>query len=101
MNAGITVDMSKIEEFCHRRSVRRLAVYGSMVRGDPRPESDVDVLVMFQPGRTPGFFTIFEMEEELSGYFGGRKVDLRTPEDLSRHFRDEVLQYAEVLHAEE
>jgi len=56
----------------------------------------VDVLVDFEPGRTPGFFKLFEMEEELSGLFGGRKVDMRTPEDLSRYFRDKVVAGAEV-----
>lgn len=74
----------------------RLAILGSALRDDFEQGSDVDVLVDFEPGRTPGFFKLFEMEEELSGLFGGRKVDMRTPEDLSRYFRDKVVAGAEV-----
>ena len=73
-----------------------MAIFGSALRDDFEQGSDVDVLVDFEPGRTPGFFKLFEMEEELSGLFGGRKVDMRTPEDLSRYFRDEVVAGAEV-----
>jgi len=61
------------------------------LREDFCPDSDIDVLVEFQPGKTPGFFTVAEMEAELSVLFGNRKVDLRTPQDLSRYFRDRVL----------
>lgn len=100
MEQKFRIDEEKLAEFCRRRHIARLAVFGSTVRGTPRADSDVDVLVTFKPGKTPGFFTIFEMEDELSELFGGRKVDLRTPEDLSRHFRDEVQRYAEVRYAE-
>lgn len=100
MSKAIQIDKTRLADFCRRRHIVRLAIFGSMVRGVPRPDSDVDVLVSFKPGKTPGFFAIFEMEDELSELFGGRKVDLRTPEDLSRHFRDEVQQYAEECYAE-
>ncbi len=65
------------------------------------PESDIDVLVEFEPGHVPSFFRLFDLETELSALFGGRKVDLRTPEDLSRYLRDEVMAEAEVAYAQE
>ena len=72
-----------------------------MLRDDFGPQSDIDVLVEFEAGHIPGFFGLLDAEEELSGLFGGRKVDLRTPEDLSRYFRDEVVAGAEVQYARE
>jgi predicted nucleotidyltransferase len=76
---------------CRRRGVHRLALFGSVLRDDFGPDSDIDVLVEFEPGRTPGYFGLFEFEDELSVLFGGRKVDLRTPQELSQYFRDEVV----------
>jgi len=96
MSRNLAIDREKIAAFCGRHHIRRLAIFGSALRDDFGPESDVDVLVDFMPGHTPGFFRLFEMEEELSGLIGGRKVELRTPEDLSRYFRDEVVAKAEV-----
>ena len=96
MNKNIVVDKDKIRDFCERHYIRQLAIYGSALRADFGPESDVDVLVDFIPGHTPGFFKLFDMEEELSGLFGGHKVDIRTPEDLSRYFRNKVVATAEV-----
>ena len=75
---------------------QRLAIFGSALREDFGPESDIDVLVEFEPGRIPGLLGIAGMELELSGLFTGRKVDLRTPEDLSPYFRRDVLATAEV-----
>jgi hypothetical protein len=69
------------------------------LRDDFGPDSDVDVLVEFEPGHVPGLFGISRMARELSPLLGGRTVDLRTPEDLSRYFRDEVLAIAEVQYA--
>jgi predicted nucleotidyltransferase len=89
----------RIAEFCQRHHIRKLSLFGSVLRDDFHPESDVDVLVEFEPGHAPGFFRLFDLEEELSGLFGGRKVDLRTPQDLSRYFRDEVVAQAEVQYA--
>lgn len=91
----------RIAEFCERHHIRKLALFGSVLREDFRPDSDVDVLVVFEPGHVPGFFRLFDLEEELSAIFGGRKVDLRTPEDLSRYFRREVEAEAEVQYARE
>jgi len=96
MNRNIVIAEDKIREFCERYYIRRLAIFGSVLRDDFGPESDVDVLVDFIPGHTPGFFRLFEMEEELSGLLGGHKADMRTPEDLSRYFRDKVVTEAEV-----
>ena len=96
MNKNLIINKDEISDFCRRHHIGRLAIFGSALRDDFEPESDVDVLVDFIPGHTPGFFGLFEMEEELSGLFGGRKIDLRTPRDLSRYFRDKVVASAEV-----
>jgi len=96
MNKNIVIAEDKIREFCERHYIRRSAVFGSALRDDFGPDSDVDVLVDFMPGHTPGFFKLFEMEEELSGLLGGHKIDMRTPEDLSRYFRDKVVATAQV-----
>ncbi len=90
------MDKEKVADFCRRHHINRLAIFGSALREDFAPESDVDILVEFEAGHVPGFFRLFEMEEELSTLLDGRKVDLRTPEDLSRYFRDRVLAQAEV-----
>ena len=92
---------ARIELFCRRHAIRRLSLFGSVLRDDFGPDSDIDVLVEFEPGRTPGFFRLHDMAEELSAVFGGRRVDLRTPEDLSRHFREKVLSEAETHYARE
>ena len=84
--------------FCRRHHIRRLALFGSVLRPDFGPQSDVDVLVWFEQGQVPGMFALVAMERELSDMVG-RKVDLRTPEDLSRLFRDEVVAHAEVRYA--
>jgi len=99
MTRNIKVSDDRIAEFCRRHHIRRLALFGSVLREDFRPDSDVDVLVEFEPGQVPGFFGLLAMEEELCPLLGGRKVDLRTPEDLSRYFRDEVIAQAEVHYA--
>lgn len=88
----------KIADFCHRHHIRRLAVFGSALREDFRPDSDLDVLVEFEPGHTPGLIRLAGMELELSALVGGRKVDMNTPLCLSRFFRDEVLAEAEPVY---
>jgi uncharacterized protein len=100
-NREMQPSRERIAEFCQRHHIRKLALFGSVLREGFRADSDVDVLVEFEPGRVPGFFRLFDLEEELSQLFGGRKVDLRTPEDLSRYFRDEVVAQAEVQYARE
>ncbi|MCS6773032.1 MAG: nucleotidyltransferase family protein [Thermoflexales bacterium] len=86
--------------FCQEKGIRWLAIYGSALRADFREDSDVDVLVEFEPERIPTLFDLSEMERELSQIFGGRAVDLRTPADLSRYFRDQVLMEAVVQYAQ-
>jgi uncharacterized protein len=81
--------------FCKRNHIRKLSVFGSAVRGELRPESDIDLLVEFESDHVPGLFSVVRMEMDLSEMLG-RKVDLRTPEDLSQYFRDEVIGNAEL-----
>ncbi len=95
MGAKISVDREKIADFCRRHRIQRLALFGSVLRDDFRPDSDVDVLVEFEPGATAGFLRLAAMEFELTEIIG-RRADLRTPAELSRYFRDEVLKEAEV-----
>lgn len=90
----ISVPQDKIRKFCQRHHIRKLSLFGSVLRDDFRPDSDVDVLVEFEPGFTPGF-EIVAMENELSEILG-RKVDLRTPKDLSKYFREQVVREAKV-----
>jgi uncharacterized protein len=99
MSAQIPVDRALIAEFCRRHHIRRLALFGSVLRDDFRPDSDVDVLVEFEPGYPVGFIRLAGIEIELSKLIG-RKVDLRTPAELSRHFRRAVLDSAEVQYAQ-
>lgn len=98
MNTQISIDREQIAEFCHRHHIRKLALFGSVLREDFRPDSDVDVLVDFEHGISIGFLRLAAMELELSRIIG-RRVDLRTPPELSRYFRDEVLRTAEVQYA--
>jgi predicted nucleotidyltransferase len=84
-----------IEEFCRRHHIRKLSIFGSYLRDDFGPGSDIDFLVEFEPEHVPGLIGFAGMEIELSEILG-RKVDLRTAQDLSRYFRDEVVEQAEV-----
>ncbi len=94
MNENIVLPKDKIADFCRRHHIRRLAVFGSALRDDFAIDSDVDVLVEFQKGQEPGF-AFFDMQDELSELLG-RKVELYTPNFLSRYFREKVLKEAEV-----
>ena len=89
----IPVDKEKIADFCRRHHIRKLAFFGSVLRDDFSPDSDVDVLVEFEPGHVPGL-AFFSMEAELSGILG-RRVDLNTVGFLSRYFAERVVQEAE------
>jgi predicted nucleotidyltransferase len=97
MHPSLHIPAEAVREFCVRHHIRRLSIFGSALRADFRPESDVDVLVEFEPGHAPGL-AFFEMEDELSQLLG-RKVDLNTPGFLSRFFRDRVIREAEVQYA--
>ena len=96
----ITIPRAEIADFCRRNGIRKLALFGSVLTSRFSESSDIDVLIQFRPEERVGFFRLADMEAQLSGVLGGRKVDLRTPMDLSRHFRDEVLRDALVLYAE-
>jgi len=96
MSVKINIPQDKIAEFSRRNHIRRLALFGSVLRDDFTPESDVDVLVEFEPGHVPGFDFI-TMQDELSELFG-RKVDLNTAGCLSRYFRNSVLDKAEAFY---
>jgi predicted nucleotidyltransferase len=93
--AKIDIPKEKIAEFCRKHHIRKLALFGSVLRKDFRPGSDVDVLVEFEPEHIPGLIRFSAMERELSELLR-RKVDLNTAGFLSRYFRDEVLREAEV-----
>jgi len=93
MSPLVVIDRSAIAAFCRRHHVRRLALFGSVLRDDFTPDSDVDVLVEFEPGHVPGF-AFFDLQEELGGLLG-RKVDLHTPGSLSRYFRERVVSEAQ------
>lgn len=92
-----TLSTIRLEDFCRRHRLRKLAVFGSALRDDFRPDSDLDMLVEFQPGAVAGL-AFFALQDELSRLFG-RTVDLNTPNCLSPEFRDSVLAGAEVLYA--
>ena len=100
MNPQVSVSRDALSAFCRSHGIKRLAIFGSALREDFGPESDIDVLVEFEPDRIPGLFGLAGMELELSALFAGRKVDVRTPEDLSHYFRQEVLDTAEVQYAQ-
>ena len=95
---GLDIPQQEIADFCRRHGVKRLSLYGSILRDDFGPDSDVDMLVEFHTGRTPGMIGFGQMILELREIIG-REVDLRTPHDLSRYFRAEVLRTARLLHA--
>ena len=94
----LPIDISKdeIAEFCQRHHIRKLSLFGSVLRDDFTPESDIDFLVEFKPGKTPGYFKLISMEIELSTMLKGRKIDLRTPNELSIYFRGRVMAEAVV-----
>jgi len=95
MSVQIDIPKEKIADFCRRNRIRRLALFGSVVRDDFGPESDVDVLVEFEPGARVGFITLAGMEIELSRLLG-QKAEIHTVKGLNPHFRDKVLAAAEV-----
>ena len=98
MTPAIEIGKDRVTEFCIRHGIRRLALFGSVLRKDFRSDSDVDVLVEFQPGTAIGYFGLARLERELSALLDGRKVDLRTPQELSRYFRASVLNEAYVIY---
>ncbi len=92
--AQVAIPRERVAEFCRRHHIKKLALFGSVLRPDFREDSDIDVLVEFEPDHIPGL-AFFSMQDELSEMLG-RKVDLNTPNFLSKYFRDKVIQEAEV-----
>jgi predicted nucleotidyltransferase len=98
MNA-LGLDDRVLAGFCARHHIARLSLFGSTLRRQARVDSDVDLLVEFAAGEEPGLLALAEMEQELSSLLAGRRVDFRTPRDLSRYFRDEVIRTAQLQYA--
>jgi predicted nucleotidyltransferase len=96
---NIEISNDEVAEFCRRNHISKLSLFGSVLREDFTPESDVDVLVEFESNHKPGLFGLSRMALEISEILDGREVDLRTPEDLSQYFRREVVNSARVQYA--
>lgn len=92
------VYLEQIAAFCQQRHIRWLMVYGAVLRSDFRPDEDIDILVKYEPKHAPGLFGMLHMERQLSALFDGRKVNLRTLEDLSHYHRQDVLAEAEIIY---
>lgn len=99
MNATQTLFPAELPDYCRQHHVRRLSLFGSHAKGSARADSDIDLLVEFDGGMAPGLIGLAAMESELSALMGGRKIDLRTPQELSHHFRDQVVADAVVQYA--
>jgi uncharacterized protein len=99
MSVTIFPDASALAQFCRLNGIRRLSLFGSRLKGTATADSDIDLLVEFEDGHVPGLMALSGMEIELSEMLDGKKVDLRTPKDLSRHFRNEVVQGALLQYA--
>ncbi len=97
MTSHLHIDRDAVSAFCRRHHIRRLALFGSVLREHFRPDSDIDVLVEFEPGHVPGF-RLVSIERELSELLHGRRVDLVTPKGLNPRLRDQVLRSAETLY---
>lgn len=95
----IEASRSELAEFCRENGIRKLAVFGSVLTERFSDNSDIDVLVEFEPGTRVGYLGLAALERRLSVLFGGRRIDLRTPAELSQYFRDEVLRSAVVQYA--
>ena len=99
MQRRLPIDAEALESVCRSHQIRRLSLFGSRLKGTARPDSDVDLLVEFMPDARPTLLDMAEIENELSELLGGVRVDLRTAQELSRYFRDAVVNEAEVQYA--
>ena len=98
--ANIEIPTEEVAALCRRNGIRKLALFGSVLTDRFSDDSDIDVLVEFRPHERVGFFRLADIQDELSRLLDGRAIDLRTPMDLSRHFREEVVRDASVVYAE-
>ena len=99
MRTNLFSDPEVLALLCRSYRISRLSLFGSALRGDAGPDSDIDLLVEFEPQANPDFLIMAEIESKLSALLGGREVDLRTAQDLSRYFRDDVVREAEPQYA--
>ena len=99
MGTRLPIDPDVLAGLCSRHRIRKLSLFGSRMKGTARPDSDFDLLVEFLQDARPTYFDLANIEIELSALLGGRKVDLRTPAELSRHFREQVQRESEELYA--
>jgi len=99
MTARISIDPGPIAEICRKHGISRFALFGSVLRDDFGPDSDVDVLVEFEPEHVPGFFGLHCIEQELGALFGNHRIDLLTFRSLNPRLRDRILAQAEILYA--
>ncbi|WP_275099784.1 nucleotidyltransferase family protein [Sedimenticola hydrogenitrophicus] len=99
MPTRLPIKQTELADFCRTHGIQRLSLFGSTLKGTATPQSDIDLLVEFEPGNTPGLLALAEMEAELSELMKGIKVDLRTPNELSHLFRESILSTAEVQYA--
>ena len=100
MQRAIHIDKEQLADFCRRNHIAKLSFFGSVLRDDFTADSDIDVLIDFEPGQTPGLLRMARLERELSPLLHDRKVDIRTALDLSRYFRQQVLATAQVQYAQ-
>ena len=96
MGDRLPLEPIALAALCRRHGIRKLSLFGSELKGTARPDSDIDLLVEFVEGAKPSLLDMAQIEIELSELLGGRRIDLRTPAELSRYFRDEVLRTAKV-----
>ncbi len=96
MHRSLNIDQATLARLCKAHHIQRLSLFGSQLKGTAGPDSDIDLLVEFDPDAHPTLLDLAQIEIELSRTLGGKKVDVRTPEDLSRFFRHDVLHMAEV-----
>lgn len=92
-------DREALDILCRRHAIRRLSLFGSVLKGTAGPDSDVDLLVEFAPGSAPGLLRLAAIEAAFSALLGGRRVDMRTAPDLSPHFRSDVVRTAALQYA--
>ena len=99
MTESLFADRTALAALCGQHHIRRLSLFGSVLKGTAQQDSDVDLLVEFEPGSKPGLPALAGIKAEVSPLLGGRRVDLRTAQDLSPHFRGEIVRSAELQYA--